>query len=185
MRLTGGEATGCTVGPYRAFSCALGSESEDSGAAGNEWHSPRMIAEALALNINGQPCIGSSRDIDAHSLKVGTLTAGKPVFAGSDLVLASQDLDLLADYIVNQLPVARGGTGADNAAGARWMLEVYGKSEVYTKAEVDALLAGKASSTHVHTVGLPGHAHGGVTAGSDTSGSGGAGLVDSWGPKEP
>jgi len=185
VRLTGGNATGCTVGPYRAFSCALGSESEDGGAAGNEWHSPRMIAEALALNINGQPCIGTGRDIDAHSVKLGTLTAGKPVFAGSDLVLASQDLDLLADYIVNQLPVARGGTGADNAAGARWMLEVYGKSEVYTKAEVDALLAGKASSTHVHTVGLPGHAHGGVTAGSDTSGSGGAGLVDSWGPKEP
>jgi len=178
IRLTGGEATGCTVGSYRAYSCALGSESEDGGAAGNEWHSPRMIAEALALNINGEPCIGSSRDIDAHSMKVGTLTAGKPVFAGSDLVLASQDLDLLAAYIVNQLPVARGGTGADNAAGARWMLEVYGKSEVYTKAEVDALLANCVSlatyNAHGHWFGVPGHAHGGVTVGSGTSGDAGA-----------
>jgi len=178
IRLTGGEATGCTVGSYRAFSCALGSESEDGGAAGNEWHSPRMIAEALALNINGEPCIGSSRDIDAHSMKVGTLTAGKPVFAGSDLVLASQDLDLLAAYIINQLPIARGGTGADNAAGARWMLEVYGKSEVYTKAEVDALLANYVPlatyNAHGHWFGVPGHAHGGVTVGSGTSGEAGA-----------
>ena len=178
IRLTGGEATGCTVGSYRAYSCALGSESEDGGAAGNEWHSPRMIAEALALNINGEPCIGSSRDIDAHSMRVGTLTGGKPVFAGSDLVLASQDLDLLAAYIVNQLPVARGGTGADNAAGARWMLEVYGKSEVYTKAEVDALLANYVPlatyNAHGHWFGVPGHAHGGVTVGSGTSGEAGA-----------
>jgi hypothetical protein len=178
IRLTGGDATGCTVGSYRAYWCTLGSESEDGGAAGNEWHSPRMIAEALALNINGEPCIGSSRDIDAHSMKLGTLTAGKPVFAGSDLVLASQDLDLLAAYIVNQLPIARGGTGADNAAGARWMLEVYGKSEVYTKAEVDALLANYVSlatyNAHGHWFGVPGHAHGGVTVGSGTSGEAGA-----------
>jgi len=178
IRLTGEDATGCTVGSYRAYSCALGGESEDGGAAGNEWHSPRMVTEALALNINGEPCIGSSRDIDAHSMKVGTLTAGKPVFAGSDLVLASQDLDLLAAYIVNQLPVARGGTGADNAAGARWMLEVYGKSEVYTKAEVDALLANYVSlatyNAHGHWFGVPGHAHGGVTVGSGTSGEAGA-----------
>ena len=60
--------------------------------------------------------------------------------------------------LANVLPIVYGGTGAATAATARDNLDVYSKSEV------DALLAAKASSTHTHggstgSGGDPAHTH--------------------------
>jgi hypothetical protein len=74
------------------------------------------------------------------------------------------------------LGVANGGTGADNVAGARAVLDVYSKGEV--DAAIAAALADYVTLTtynaHGHWFGVPGHAHGGVKAGTQTSGDAGA-----------
>ena len=47
------------------------------------------------------------------------------------------------DITSGALPVVRGGTGAENVSGARTNLDVHKKSDVYTKEQVDALLAAR------------------------------------------
>jgi len=64
------------------------------------------------------------------------------VTAGADLV-ASDIPALPASKITSgEIPVERGGTGASTVSGAQTNLNVYDKSEVYTKTEVDNMVAG-------------------------------------------
>ncbi len=73
------------------------------------------------------------------------------------------------------VPIGKGGTGSTTAAGARENLGVYPMADVYTKTEVDNLLAQKANVGHGHTfagVSVPDHSHSDPQGGS--TGPGGA-----------
>jgi hypothetical protein len=144
-------------------------------------------------------------------LRLPARDASMPVFTDSNKKAVTQAIDLLGSYLSNCLPVskggtgcdtaaaaiaylmaawtgvlgvANGGTGADNAAGARSVLDVYSKSEV--DAAIAAALADYVTLTtynaHGHWFGVPGHAHGGVTVGSGTSGDAGAYGAKTGGP---
>lgn len=87
--------------------------------------------------------------------------ASKPLFTDAEKNVIAQNIDLLfGSYFDNYLPIARGGTESTTAAGARANLYVY------SKAEVDALLAGKANAGHTRSIsfysglsGDPAHEH--------------------------
>ena len=95
------------------------------------------------------------------TLILDNLTASKPLFTDADKNVIAQNIVLFfGDYFANWLPISRGGTDATSAAGARANLNVY------SKAEVDALLAGKSNVGHTHgisfysgTAGDPAHEH--------------------------
>lgn len=151
VHLNGAGAIHNSVGPYHAFGCA-GEELEDGGAASNRWFAKHLRVEDLTLSA---------------------LAGGAgPAFIDAGGTVKVDGIVLTEPYVTGVLGVAKGGTGADNAAGARWMLDVY------SKGEVDALMAACVSlatyNAHGHWFGVPGHAHGGVTVGAGTSGSAGA-----------
>lgn len=61
--------------------------------------------------------------------------------------------------LVTPISLAEGGTGGTDAATARTSLDVY------SKAQVDALLAGKANTSHIHTtIAITGTSGGGVAS---------------------
>ena len=89
------------------------------------------------------------------------MLASKPLFTDANKDLIAQNIDLFfGSYFANFLPISRGGTEATTAAGARTNLDVY------SKAEVNSLLAGKSNVGHTHgislytgTAGGPPHEH--------------------------
>ena len=107
------------------------------------------------------------RKIFTMDLRIGRVTADRPLKVNTynDVISERIDLNDGTNEVMNQLNIANGGTGASTAAGARTNLDVYSKSEV------DNLLAGKSDTTHTHTVNSNGsHNHGGAvsTDGSHT-----------------
>jgi hypothetical protein len=76
---------------------------------------------------------------------------------GITVINSSRAGTLTSVTLTTPLAITSGGTGASTAAGARTNLDVYSKSEV------DALLAGKANVVHGHTMSSAGsHDHGGA-----------------------
>lgn len=76
-------------------------------------------SEAKTVNIT-PAAIGAAPS--SHNQSAATITSGT----------------LSADRLPT-IPLTKGGTGATSASAARTNLEVYGKSEVYTKSEIDNL----------------------------------------------
>jgi hypothetical protein len=86
---------------------------------------------------------------------------------GVEVIDENRDAAFNSLNLITELAIAEGGTGANTAAGARTNLDVY------SKAEVDALLADKAAFSHGHTALSAGsHDHGGSvpSGGSHTHG---------------
>jgi hypothetical protein len=187
IHLNGAGAIHNSVGPYHAFACA-GEDLEDGDAGDNRWFGKSTRVDGLYIGCPADP---------AYKVKVlgdcwlngdnwvNRLAINTPVDALYRLKLLGDtylDGNVTVTGLLSlplTLGVGQGGTGADNAAGARWMLDVY------SKGEVDALLAGRASSSHTHQFDVPGHAHGGVTVGTGTSGTAGGYSGETSGPEEP
>lgn len=155
VHLNGAGAIHDSVGPYHAFNCSA-EEAEDGGATDNRWFAKHTRVENLTLTA---------------------LAGGAgPAFIDPYGQVHVDDIALTQPYISGQLPIANGGTGADNEAGARATLDVYSKAEVDAAiaAALAAYVTAATYNAHGHWFGVPGHAHGGVTVGSGTSGSAGA-----------
>ena len=83
--------------------------------------------------------------------------------AGGSIVtnIGSSGISTSTLSLTTALSLLDGGTGATNAGAARTNLNVYAKTDVYTKSEVDTLLAGKANIGHTHTaITVSDHTHG-------------------------
>jgi len=163
VHLNGAGAIHNSVGPYHAFGCA-GEELEDGGAGSNRWFAKHTRIENLTLSA---------------------LAGGAgPAFIDPYGQVHVDDIVLTQPYISGQLPIANGGTGADNAAGARWMLDVYSKGEV--DAAITAALAAYVTAAtynaHGHWFGVPAHPHSGVTIGAGNTADGGAYGAKTGGP---
>ena len=121
-----------------------------------------LFGDALApkVVVNGNVIINGILKI-ISALNLDSVLASKPLFTDANKDVIAQNIDLFfGAYFDNYLPIARGGTEATTAAGARTNLDVY------SKAEVDSLLAGKSNVGHTHgislytgTAGDPPHEH--------------------------
>ena len=112
------------------------------------------------LRVNGDTILNGLLKV-ISVLNLDSVLASKPIFTDANKNLIAQNIDLFfGNYFANFLPISLGGTQATTAAGARTNLDVY------SKAEVDALLAGKSNVGHTHgislytgTAGDPPHEH--------------------------
>ena len=131
----------------------LGVNADSDDALFSDPLAPKAVVNCNAI-INGVLKMISTLILD-------NLTAYKPLFSDAAKNVTAQNIDLFfGNYFANWLPISRGGTDATTAAGARTNLGVY------SKVEVDALLAGKSNVGHAHgfslysgTAGDPGHEH--------------------------
>jgi len=132
---------------------SLGVNADSTDALFGDALDPKVVVNGNAI-INGVLKMISTLILD-------NLTASKPLFTDANKDVIAQNIDLFfGSYFDNYLPISRGGTEATTASGARTNLNVY------SKAEVDALLAGKANAGHTHgisfysgTAGDPPHEH--------------------------
>lgn len=101
-------------------------------------HAPSNAERNIIVGIQKN---GTDLTVDSSTRKVNITV---PTTAADIGAAASSHNHSASNITSGTLAIARGGTGASNAAGARTNLEVYSTTEV------DTALAGKASSTHNH-----------------------------------
>ncbi len=95
----------------------------------------------ITVRTNGTANIGDSalqfNTVFAVNFRVGSGTASRPakLDSGKNIISAPIDLSAFGVDVTNKLGIANGGVDADNYADARTNLDVY------SKAEVDALIA--------------------------------------------
>lgn len=101
-------------------------------------HAPSNAEKNIIVGIQKN---GTDLTVDSSTRKVNITV---PTTAADIGAAASSHNHSASNITSGTLPIARGGTGATSASAARTNLEVY------SSAEVDNLLTGKASSTHNH-----------------------------------
>lgn len=101
-------------------------------------HAPSNAERNVIVGIQKN---GTDLTVDSSTRKVNITV---PTTAADIGAAASSHNHSASNITSGTLAIARGGTGASDAAGARTNLEVY------STAEVDTALASKASSTHNH-----------------------------------